>query len=65
MSEIDVMKDILVVAPDTMTGGRPSEWRSITDRLGHCTISTIEPVTMRAARLLTRPELLHDNGTLP
>ena len=34
MSEVDVMKDILVVAPDTMTGGRPSEWRSITDRLG-------------------------------
>jgi hypothetical protein len=48
-----------------MTGGRPSEWRSITDRLGRWTVSTIEPVTMRAARLVTRPELLRDNGTLP
>lgn len=59
------MKDILVVAPDTMTGGRPLEWRSITDRLGRWTVSTIEPVTIRAARLVTRPELLRHNGTLP
>jgi hypothetical protein len=48
---------------DTMTGGRPSECWSITDRLGRWTVSTIEPVTMRAARLVTRPELAHDNGT--
>jgi hypothetical protein len=48
---------------DTMTGGRPSECWSITDRLGRWTVSTIEPVTMRVARLVTRPELAHDNGT--
>lgn len=107
VSEIDVMKDILVVAPDTMTGsrfadcrssrcaslelvhravsdeggesgGRRSEWQSntdtmtgggwsgwqsITDRLGRRTVSTIEPVTIQAAGLATRPELLHDKGT--
>jgi hypothetical protein len=39
--------------------------RSIADKLGRCTVSTIEPVTIQAARLVTRPELLHDNGTLP
>jgi hypothetical protein len=107
VSEIDVMKDILVAAPDTMTGGRfadcrssrcaslelvhraasdeggesggrrsecqsntdtiaggrPSEWRSIADGLGRCTVSTIEPVTIQAAGLARRPVPLHDKGT--
>jgi hypothetical protein len=46
-----------------MTGGRPSEWRPITDRLGRWTVSTIEPVTIQAAGLARRPVPLHDKGT--
>jgi len=57
------MKDILVATPDVLTGGCWSEWQSITDGPPRGSVSTIEPVTMRAARLLTRPELLHDTGT--
>jgi hypothetical protein len=63
VSEIDVMKDILVVAPDTMTGGRWSGWQSITDSRPRGSVSTIEPVTIQAAGLATRPEPLHDKGT--
>ena len=43
--------------------GGESECWSITDRIGRWTVSTIEPVTMRAARLVTRPELHHDKRT--
>jgi hypothetical protein len=63
VSEIDVMQDIFVAAPDILTGGRSSEWQPIADGLWRWTVSTIEPVTMRAARLVTRPELLHDKRT--
>jgi hypothetical protein len=58
------MKDILVVATDTMTVRPLVECRSFTVMLRRWTVSTIEPVNMRATRLATRPELRHDYGTL-
>jgi hypothetical protein len=37
--------------------------RSITDRPGRWTVSTIEPVTIQAAGLARRPVPLRDKGT--